>query len=125
VYPQGLENYLNPDVSVAMRGVVNKCTFCSHRYQRSKDKAFMEERRDLKEGEYNTACAEACPTRAITFGNLKDLQSQVSRLSQDSRAFRLLEKLGSQPKVYYLTSKDWIRRQGDNYLQNEAARKVS
>jgi Fe-S-cluster-containing dehydrogenase component len=125
MYPKGLENYLNPDVSVSMRGVVSKCTFCSHRYQRAKEKASMEERRDLKEGEYNTACAEACPTRAITFGNLKDPQSQVYRFSRDPRAFRLLEKLGSQPKVYYLTSQDWIRRQGDNYLPNETARKVS
>jgi molybdopterin-containing oxidoreductase family iron-sulfur binding subunit len=106
--------------------VVNKCTFCNHRYQRAKDKAFMEERRDLKDGEYITACAEACPTRAITFGNLKDRQSQVSQLSKSPRAFRLLEKLGSGPKVYYLTSQDWIRRQGDNNLKKEAVvKKVS
>lgn len=123
VFPKGLENSLNPDVSVAMRGVVNKCTFCNHRYQQAKDKAFMEERRDLKEGEYNTACAEACPTRAITFGNLRDQQSRVFKLSKSPLAFRLLEKLGSQPKVYYLTTQDWIRKQGDNYLIKEALSK--
>jgi molybdopterin-containing oxidoreductase family iron-sulfur binding subunit len=123
VYPAGLENYLNPDVSVAMRGVVHKCTFCHHRYQRAKDRAFVEERRDLQEGEYSTACAEACPTRAITFGNLQDPNSAVARLRQNGRAFRLLEKLGSEPKVYYLTSQDWVRRQGDNYLEGEALKK--
>ncbi|MGC1401911.1 MAG: menaquinone reductase iron-sulfur cluster-binding subunit QrcC [Thermodesulfobacteriota bacterium] len=125
VFPKGMEGYLNPDVSVAMRGVVSKCTFCNHRYQRAKDKAFMEERRDLKEGEYITACAEACPTKAITFGNLKDPQSQVSKLSKNPLAFRLLEKLGTQPKVYYLTTQDWVRKQGDHYLEKEAREKIS
>ena len=125
VFPKGMENYLSPDVSVAMRGVVNKCTFCNHRYQRAKDRAFMEERRDLKEGEYNTACAEACPTQAITFGNLKNPQSPVAKLSKSPLAFRLLEKLGSQPKVYYLTSQEWIRKQGDHYLEKEARETIA
>ena len=93
-----MENYLSPDVSVAMRGVVHKCTFCNHRYQRAKDKAFMEERRDLKEGEYITACAEACPTQAITFGNLKIPKAQVAKLSKNPQAFRLLEKLEANPR---------------------------
>lgn len=125
VYPKGMENYLNPDVSVAMRGVVNKCTFCNHRYQRAKDQAFMEDRRDLKEGEFTTACMDACPTKAITFGNLRDPRSQVSKWTQSPSAFRLLEKLGSQPKVYYLTNQDWIRKQGDNFLKKDTKRKVS
>jgi len=125
VFPQGLENYLSPDVSVAMRGVVHKCTFCHHRYQRAKDRAFMEERRDLKEGEYNTACAEACPTQAITFGNLQNPESPVAKLSKSPQAFRLLEKLGSQPKVFYLTSQEWIQRQIDNYLEGETLKRVS
>ena len=108
-----------------MRGVVHKCTFCHHRYQRAKNRAFMEDRRDLQEGEYNTACAEACPTRAITFGNLQDPKSVVAKLRQSPGAFRLLEKLGSEPKVYYVTSQDWIRRQGDNYLEGEALKKAA
>ncbi len=125
VFPEGLEKALNPDVSLPMRGVVNKCTFCHHRYQRAKDRAFLEGRKELQEGEYNTACAEACPTGAILFGNLKDPNSLVSRLSRSPRAFRLLEKLGSQPKVYYLSSQEWIRRQGDNQLEKEAVKKVT
>ncbi|RPH87600.1 MAG: 4Fe-4S dicluster domain-containing protein [Desulfobacteraceae bacterium] len=125
VFPKGLENYLSPDVSVAMRGVVHKCTFCHHRYQRAKDRAFMEERRDLKEGEYTTACAEACPTKAITFGNLQNPESSVAKLSKSPQAFRLLEKLGTQPKVYYLTSQEWIQRQIDNYLEGETIKRVS
>jgi molybdopterin-containing oxidoreductase family iron-sulfur binding subunit len=102
-----------------MRGVVGKCTFCNHRYQRAKDQAFMEDRRELKDGEYVTACAQACPTQAISFGNLQDPQSRVAKLKKDPRAFRLLEKIGSQPKVYYLSSQDWIKRQGDNHLLQE------
>jgi len=125
VFPKGMENYLSPDVSVAMRGVVHKCTFCHHRYQRAKDRAFMEERRDLQEGEYTTACAEACPTQAITFGNLQNPESPVAKLSKGPQAFRLLEKLGSQPKVVYLTSQEWIQRQMDNYLEGETAKRVS
>ena len=125
VFPKGLENYLNPDISVAMRGVVSKCTFCNHRYQRAKDRAYMEDRRDLKEGEYITACTEACPTKAIAFGNLQDPLSQVAKLKKSPRAFRLLEKLGSEPKVYYLSTQDWVRRQGDNVLKEDAFKKAS
>lgn len=125
VFPKGLENYLNPDISVAMRGVVSKCTFCNHRYQRAKDRAYMEDRRDLKEGEYITACTEACPTKAIAFGNLQDPRSQVAKLKKSPKAFRLLEKLGSEPKVYYLSTQDWVRRQGDNALKEDAAQKAS
>lgn len=123
VWPKGLERSLSPDVSVRMRGVVEKCTFCNHRYQRAKDKAFMEERRELKDGEYNTACAEACPTGAIVFGNFLDPKSNVSQLKKSPQAFRLLEKLGSEPKVYYLSSRDWVRRQGDNALPKEQKKK--
>ena len=125
VFPKGLENYLNPDISVAMRGVVSKCTFCNHRYQRAKDRAYMEDRRDLKEGEYVTACTEACPTKAIAFGNLQDPVSRVAKLKKSPRAFRLLEKLGSEPKVYYLSTQDWVRRQGDNVLKEDAFKKAS
>jgi len=125
LFPKGMERYLNPDVSLPMRGVVSKCTFCHHRYQRAKDRAYQEGRKELKEGEYTTACAEACPTGAIVFGNLKDPASRVAQLSKDPRAFRLLERLGSEPKVYYLTSHDWIRRQGDNYLEKEDIKKIS
>ena len=104
---------LNPDVSTRMRGVVEKCTFCSHRLLKAKDKARVEGE-DPHDVQYTPACVEACPTKAITFGNLYDSGSEVAKLSKDKRAFRLLEKLKTYPKVYYLSSEDWVRKQGDN-----------
>lgn len=91
----------NPDVSVRPKGVVEKCTFCHHRLQRARDRA-LAERRELAPGDYVPACAEVCPARAITFGDLNDPGSEVSRLAHSPRAFRLLEELGTKPKVIYL-----------------------
>ncbi|MDP2799869.1 MAG: menaquinone reductase iron-sulfur cluster-binding subunit QrcC [Deltaproteobacteria bacterium] len=116
VWPEGMHKLLNPDMSPRMRGVVEKCSFCNHRLQKAKDKAYVEGRRDLKDGEYVTACADACPTKAITFGNMKDPESAVAKLIKSPGAFRLLEKLGTQPKVYYLSNESWIRESGDNAL---------
>ena len=102
-----------------MRGVVEKCTFCHHRLMRAHRKAYSEGRRELREDEYITACVEACPVEAITFGDLNNPEHKVSKLSKSPRAFRLLERLGTEPKVYYLSSKDWVRKMGDNYLPGE------
>lgn len=101
-WSEGMENIHNPDVSLRPKGVVEKCTFCHHRLQRAREKVRMEGR-DLVDGEYATACAEVCPTKAIVFGDLQDSNSQVSHLSRSTRAFRLLEELGTEPKVYYLS----------------------
>ena len=116
---KGLERYLSPEVSVRMRGVVEKCTFCHHRYMRAKRKAEAEGRRELREDEYIPACAEACPAGAITFGDLNNPNHKVSQLIKSPRAFRLLERLNTKPKVYYLSSKEWVRRMADHYLPEE------
>ena len=92
----------NLDVSVRPKGVVEKCTFCHHRLQKARERA-LAERRDLVPGEYVPACAEACPARAISFGDLSDSTSEVARLSRSPRAFRLGEGLGTKPKVIYLS----------------------
>ena len=119
LFPEGMDRYLSPEVSPRMRGVVEKCSFCHHRLMRARSKAYHEGRRDLKEDEYIPACAEACPTGAITFGDLKNPRHRVAELVRDPKAFRLLERLGTEPKVYYLSSKGWVRRMADNYLQGE------
>jgi molybdopterin-containing oxidoreductase family iron-sulfur binding subunit len=62
----------------------------------------------LRDGDYTTACQDACPARAITFGDLDDPQSRVRTLARSQRAFRLQEELGTEPKVYYL-------REGEGY----------
>jgi len=120
VWPDGMEKYLNPDVSVRMRGIVEKCSFCYHRLQRAKDKAYAEGRREIREAEYQTACTQACPAGAIAFGDLNNPEHAVYKLKKSPRAFRLLERLGTNPKVYYLSSREWVRRAGDNYLAQEA-----
>jgi molybdopterin-containing oxidoreductase family iron-sulfur binding subunit len=102
-----------------MRGVVEKCSFCHHRLMRAKEQAYAEERRELEENEYITACTEVCPAKAITFGDLNNPEHEVSKLSKDPRAFRLLERLGTEPKVYYISSRDWVRRLADNYRPGE------
>jgi molybdopterin-containing oxidoreductase family iron-sulfur binding subunit len=130
VWPDGMEKMLNPNVSVRMRGVVEKCSFCIQRYQAAVDKAIYDGRDDIEEDEYQTSCTEACPAGAITFGDLNNHDHEVYKLvkpdnahggrPRSPHAFRLLERLGTNPKVYYLSSREWVRRAGDNYLKGEA-----
>ena len=92
---------LNPDVATRPKGVVEKCTFCIQRINAGKDQAEAEGR-PLKDGEIKPACVQSCPTSAIVFGDLNDTESEVSRLSRSSRGTKLLEDLGTHPKVTYL-----------------------
>lgn len=99
--PAPLENHLDPDVTVRRRGVMEKCMFCIQRIRRAEDVAHTEGR-PVRDGEVVPACAQACPASAITFGRLDDPQSRVSKLVKNDRAFRMLEELGTQPRVIYL-----------------------
>ncbi len=117
VWPEGMEATLNPDISPRMRGVVEKCNFCHGRLQSAQDRAASEGRRELREGEYQPACAEACPVRAISFGDLTDPECSVARLAATDGAFRLLERLGTDPKVHYLSSREWVRRLGEGAVE--------
>lgn len=92
----------NPDVSLRPKGVVEKCTFCHHRLIKATEKALLEGR-EITEGEYLPACVESCPAKAMTFGDLNDPNSDVSKLARSPRSFRLMEDLGTKPKVYYLS----------------------
>lgn len=96
---------LNPDVTVRARGVMEKCTFCVQRIQLGKLEAKKEKRRPI-DGEIVSACAEACPTRAITFGDANDPQSDITKLvsrEYGERAYRVLEEIGVSPNIWYLT----------------------
>lgn len=101
--PESLTSYANPDSRVAKRrvGIVEKCTFCIHRLEQAKVKA-RAAGREVRDGDYTTACQQTCTGGAIKFGDVDDPKSEVYRLSRDKRAFRLLEELGTQPRVYYL-----------------------
>jgi menaquinone reductase, iron-sulfur cluster-binding subunit len=114
-WPKSMESMLTPEVSVRTRGVVEKCTFCHHRLNRARDVAFLAGE-DILKVTYQPACAEACPTKAITFGNLLDAQSEVAKLAKDSRSFRLLAKLQTEPKVYYLSKHQWVHKLADKGL---------
>jgi Fe-S-cluster-containing dehydrogenase component len=118
-WPGALTSALSPDVSPRMRGVVEKCTFCHHRMMKAKDKAAMEGRDELAEGEWTPACVEACPAKAMYFGDLNNAESVVAQLSKGPNAFRLLERLGTQPKVYYLSTREWVRWLSDNHYPGE------
>jgi molybdopterin-containing oxidoreductase family iron-sulfur binding subunit len=92
---------LNPEVTVRSRGVMEKCTFCVQRIQAAKSEA-AGEGRPLKDGDVQTACQQSCPAHAISFGNLNDPQSRVSRQAHNPRGYRVLEDLNVRPAVTYL-----------------------
>ena len=92
---------LNPDVAVRSRGVMEKCSLCVQRIQLAKNIA-LQGRRELVDGEIQTACQQACPTQAIVFGDLKDPNSRVSQMQRNQRRYQVLDELGTRPNVSYL-----------------------
>jgi len=118
-WPKGSNRGLSPYVSPRMRGVVEKCTFCYHRYQLAKNKVFLKGDVVVEEKEYQTACAEACPSKAIIFGDLNNHQHKVYGLANSPHAFRLLERLRTNTKVYYISQREWVLHKLDNYLVGE------
>lgn len=101
-WPDEMTPMKNPNVSVRTKGVVEKCTFCSHRLEKGREKARAEGRGMIPE-DYVPACVEVCPSEAMYFGDLEDHESVVSKLVRSRRAFKLLEDLGTEPKVIYLS----------------------
>lgn len=111
-FPGDLALALNPDVSVRPKGVVEKCTLCHHRLIQAREEA-KAAKRPLAEGDYLPACAEVCPSGAITFGDLDDPASAVAQLARNPRAFRLMEDLGTKPKVFHLAKGEWSSGRGN------------
>jgi molybdopterin-containing oxidoreductase family iron-sulfur binding subunit len=93
---------LNPDVTVRSRGVMEKCSMCVQRIQEGKLNAKKQGIRP-KDGSIKMACQQACPTNAITFGDYNDETSALRNLYVDERRYQLLEEIGVQPSVHYLT----------------------
>ncbi len=105
-WEEPLDRQLNPDVTVRSGGVMEKCTFCIQRIKKAEGTA-RDEGRALRDGDVQPACAQACPANAIVFGDRSDAESRVSVLSRDGRASRLLEELGTKPRVTYLKRDSW------------------
>jgi Fe-S-cluster-containing dehydrogenase component len=97
-----LEQQLNPDVTVREKGVMEKCTFCIQRIRQAKDHAKDDGRRRLREGDIQPACAQACPTKAIVFGDRNDPDSQVAQMASNSRGYAVLKDLNTSPSIVYL-----------------------
>lgn len=105
---------LNPDVTVRSRGVMEKCSMCVQRIQAGKLEA-KREMRKVKDGDINVACAVACPSKALVFGDLNDTESRVSKLLKieesdaaakevgEERAYHVLEEINVSPNVWYFT----------------------
>jgi Fe-S-cluster-containing dehydrogenase component len=106
VWDKPLHLQLNPDVSIRQVGVMEKCTFCIQRIKASEIQAEAE-RRQLRDGEATPACVQSCPPNALIFGDLNDPDSAVSRLSRSRRGTKLLNELGTQPKITYLQRDSW------------------
>ncbi|WP_430410343.1 TAT-variant-translocated molybdopterin oxidoreductase [Kordia sp.] len=91
---------LNPDVVVRSRGVMEKCSMCIQMTQ----KTILDAKRDgreIKDGEFQTACSAACSSGAMVFGDINDKESKVAELLEDDRMYHLLEHVGTKPNVQY------------------------
>jgi molybdopterin-containing oxidoreductase family iron-sulfur binding subunit len=100
---ESLKLMRNPDVSVRSRGVMEKCSFCVQRITVAKIEA-DKENRGIRDGEIVTACQQACPGGAITFGNINDKGSRVAKQRADERTYQVLADLNTRPRTTYVAA---------------------
>ena len=100
---ESLKLMRNPDVTVRSRGVMEKCSYCVQRIQEAKLEA-DKDNRAIRDGEIVTACQQACPAGAITFGNLNDPSSKVAQLHHDQRSYSVLADLNTRPRTQYVAA---------------------
>ncbi|MGA3045843.1 MAG: TAT-variant-translocated molybdopterin oxidoreductase [Terracidiphilus sp.] len=93
----------NPDVSVRSRGVMEKCSYCVQRITAARIEA-DKENRAIRDGEIVTACQQACPASAITFGNLNDKGSRVAKLQENERSYQVLADQNTRPRTKYVAA---------------------
>jgi molybdopterin-containing oxidoreductase family iron-sulfur binding subunit len=100
---ESLKLMRNPDVTVRSRGVMEKCSYCVQRISAAKIEA-DKENRAVRDGEIVTACQQACPAAAITFGNINDKQSRVAKLQADGRSYQVLADQNTRPRTKYVAA---------------------
>jgi molybdopterin-containing oxidoreductase family iron-sulfur binding subunit len=100
-FPEPLHWQLNPDVTVRGKGVMEKCTFCVQRIKETENRVALEGR-EMEPDEFTTACAQACPSRAIIFGDAADENWSVAKWAKDRRAYHVFEELNTFTAVVYL-----------------------
>ena len=93
---------LNPDVVVRSRGVMEKCSMCIQKTQKTILDAKLDGR-PIVDGEFQTACSNACSNGAMTFGDINDKESEITKLKENDRMYHLLESVGTKPNVMYQT----------------------
>ena len=93
---------LNPDVVVRSRGVMEKCSMCIQKTQKTILDAKLDGR-PIIDGEFQTACSNACSSGAMTFGDINDKESEITKLKENDRMYHLLESVGTKPNVMYQT----------------------
>lgn len=98
---ESLKLMRNPEVTVRSRGVMEKCTYCVQRIEAAKIRA-DKENRNVLDGEIVTACQQTCPTQAITFGNINDKNSRVSKIKAQDRNYTVLADLNTRPRTSYI-----------------------
>jgi molybdopterin-containing oxidoreductase family iron-sulfur binding subunit len=101
-FPGMLGLMLNPDVTVRQQGVMEKCSFCVQRVETARQPA-KDAGVEIADGAVQTACQQSCPSGAISFGNLRDHQSEVVKKgNEESRSYALLQELNTRPAITYL-----------------------
>ncbi len=100
---ESLKLMRNPDVTVRSRGVMEKCSYCVQRIEAVKIEADRDNR-SIKDGEIQTACQQACPAQAITFGNINDKGSRVAKQRGDERTYQVLADLNTRPRTTYVAA---------------------
>jgi len=108
----------NPEVTVRSRGVMEKCSFCVQRINTARIAA-ENEGRTLKDGDVVPACAQACPSGAVVFGDLNDPESRIAKLFADPRSYAMLGEMNNRPRLQYLAKVDNPATDGEAVAHDE------